>query len=243
MDDEAAIERELNIWISLEHPSILPLRKIGRLNLRLAAIMQMCDKSLDDLVDERGALSEREVLSILGRTLDGLEYAWSQFRLLHLDVKPSNVLVISTLGEAAPELDVKITDWGISRLSAQNAIGRERGRESQGQTVYGAGTPLYMSPERISGQWTMTPSADIYSIGMMAVQLSTGSLPFRLQAVDPLQEIATLKYYENVAYLLAEKGKRFREFCLACLHPFATKRPQTFREAKRAAASAMRGIS
>lgn len=53
--DEKAIEHELNIWVSLDHRSVLPLKKIGRLNYRLAAIMPLLEGSLDDLLATRGA--------------------------------------------------------------------------------------------------------------------------------------------------------------------------------------------
>ena len=59
--DEQAIEHELNIWVSLDHRSVLPLKKIGRLNFRLAAIMPLLEGSLDDVLVTGRTFNEQEV--------------------------------------------------------------------------------------------------------------------------------------------------------------------------------------
>lgn len=76
------VEQELNIWISLEHPSILPLKKIGRLDYRLAAIMPWMQGSLDDTLEQRGSLSESEVALVLLRVAEALDHAWTALRIL-----------------------------------------------------------------------------------------------------------------------------------------------------------------
>lgn len=231
MKDEQAIERELNIWISLDHPSVVSLKKIGRLNYRLAAIMPLLDGSLDNVIEARGSLNEQEVSKIISDILDGLAYAWSDFKILHLDLKPSNVLV-----ESGCPIRIKIADWGISRLAAANQRPRAVKNKSvlmathDLQTAYAAGTPLFMAPERFSGDWALSPTADIYSLGMMAVQLNTGVLPFRFGQVDPAEEIATGSFFENARQMLQNRSDGFRRFCLQCIHPNPAARPSTFRD-------------
>lgn len=231
MKDEQAIEHELNVWISLDHRSVLPLKKIGRLNYRLAAIMPLLEGSLDDVLEARGALNEHEVLTIISDIVDGLEYAWTKFKILHLDLKPSNVLV-----ESNSPIRTKIADWGISRLAAESQ--RARGRKGNAmpmatydeKTAYAVGTPLFMAPERFSGNWGLSPTADIYSLGMMAVQLNTGILPFRFGQVDPAEEIATGSFFENARQMLENRSEDFRHFCLQCIQPNPSARPSTFRD-------------
>lgn len=231
MKDERAIEHELNIWISLNHSSILPLKKIGRLNYRLAAIMSLLDGSLDDIIEARGSLNEQDVAKIISDIVDGLQYAWSAFKILHLDLKPSNVLV-----ESSSPIRVKVADWGISRLAAENQ--RARGLKGSAapkatydqKTACAAGTPLFMAPERFSGNWSLSPTADVYSLGMMAVQLNTGVLPFRFGQVDPAEEIATGSFFENACHLLENRSEDFRRFCLQCIHPSPSARPSAFRD-------------
>ena len=231
MTDERAIERELNIWISLDHSSILPLKKIGRLNYRLAAIMPQLDGSLDDVIEKRGALNEQEVIKIITEIVDGLEYAWSTFNLLHLDLKPSNVLVESD----ASIIRIKIADWGISRLAINNQRARNLKYNPTSEdicnhkTAYAAGTPLFMAPERFSGNWALSPAADIYSLGMMAVQLNTGVLPFRFGQIDPAQEIETGSFFDNACRLLENRSYGFRNLVLQCIHPNPSVRPNVLR--------------
>lgn len=231
MKDERAIEHELNIWISLNHSSVLPLKKIGRLNYRLAAIMPLLDGSLDDVIEARGSLNEQEVVKIISDVGEGLQYAWSAFKILHLDLKPSNVLV-----ESSSPIRVKIADWGISRLAAETQIARRLESSTapmatyHQKTAYAAGTPVFMAPERFSGNWSLSPTADIYSLGMMAVQLNTGILPFRFGEVDPVEEIATGSFFENACHMLENGSGDFRRFCLQCIHPNPSVRPSSFRD-------------
>lgn len=231
MRDEEAIKRELNIWISLNHHAVLPLKKIGRLDYRLAAIMPMLGGSLDDVLEAKGALSEQDVSKIILDIVDGLEYAWTTFKILHLDLKPSNVLV-----ENISPIRIKVADWGISRLAAENS--RARGHQGNTATVarfdqktsYAAGTPLFMAPERFSGSWCLSPTADIYSLGMMAIQLNTGVLPFRFGQTDPVEEIATGSFFVNACQMLENRSEDFRHFCLQCIQPNPSARLSTFRE-------------
>jgi len=229
------VEQELNIWISLQHSSILPLEKIGRLDYRLAAIMPWMQGSLDDTLEQRGSLSESEVALLLLRVAEALDHAWTALRILHLDLKPSNVLT-----DGANAKGVRVADWGISRMAAGRRIARgfAAGRSSENtydlRTAYSAGTPLFMAPERFSGEWTLSPSADVYSLGMMAVQLSTGVLPFRFGQVDPGSEIFSGSYYDNAHAMLAERTTAFRELCLSCIVADPRRRPDGYQEVLRA---------
>jgi eukaryotic-like serine/threonine-protein kinase len=229
--NEQSVEHELNIWISLHHPSILPLKKIGRLNYHLAAIMPLMRVgNLDALLKERGSLSEWEAARIILSMIEGLEYAWSNFGILHLDIKPSNVLI-----ENQSTLSIKIADWGISRLAVdpQQRSGFrqfEMLKNMFGQrTACSAGTPLFMAPERFSGNWILSPTVDIYSLGLIAVLLNTGFLPFQFGQIDPVEEIATGLYFENACVLLSHRTEGFRRFCLECITPNPNSRLSNYR--------------
>jgi serine/threonine protein kinase len=235
MDDQEEVEEELNNWIPLDHVAVVPLLKIARLNYQLAAVMPLYLGSVDQLLAEKGPLSSGEITSILTQVVCALEYAYEKFELLHLDLKPSNVLLDSNR-----PLRVKLTDWGVSRMvsstrkwgSAQS-LEMNLGGASNGCTSYSGGTPLFMAPERLSGAWRLEPSADVYSLGMLAVVLATGMMPFRGGDVDPFEEVATGAYFENSAQLLSVHHRRFTEFCLHCLHPLPGQRPQEYRHIKR----------
>lgn len=231
MADQRAVERELNIWIGLSHHGIVPLLKIGRLDHQLCAIMPRLRRNLDELLLEQVTLDEQEVATRLELVAEALNYAWREFKVLHLDLKPSNFLVDGK--------DIKVADWGISRLGLGRMPANFPVPGGQGvamvsdETSYSAGTPLFMAPERFSGRWVLSPQADVYSLGMIAIQLNCGILPFRFGQVDPAHEITSGTYVENAMRVLADRSERFRRFCLDCINPDPTQRIPTFRDVRK----------
>lgn len=220
-----AIEQELNSWVALEHTNILPLLRIGRLNYRLAAIMPWLQGTLRDELALYTRFSERTVLDVAMQIAEALLYAYEKYHLVHLDLKPANVLVRSR-----EPLSIQISDWGISRIASQIAQANWSETESENQyTAYGAGTPLYMSPERFTGNWKITPQADMYALGMMLVQLITGTLPFRMEGRNPYEEIIYGSYVENVGKILQIKSKRLERIIYSCIHPDVSMRPKMYR--------------
>jgi serine/threonine protein kinase len=81
--------------------------------------------------------------------------------IVHRDIKPENILVTKK-GE------VKVADFGLAQLG-------DGGDQSTGVTM---GTPLYMSPEQVSGR-ELDPRSDVYSFGVTCYQLLCGEPPFR----------------------------------------------------------------
>ncbi len=87
--------------------------------------------------------------------------------LVHLDVKPENILLVD--GKA------KLTDFGIGRYADS------RFAKNPDQLVrQGVGTPRYMSPEqfRVARQQDVGPASDIYSLGLVLYELLDGAPPF-----------------------------------------------------------------
>lgn len=95
--------------------------------------------------------------------------------IVHRDIKPSNVFLhhpAAVGGEV-----VKVLDFGIATLVEHD--GQRLARVTQtGQFV---GTPLYMAPERISGDGGETGAADVYSVAMMFYELLAAKLPFKVR--------------------------------------------------------------
>ena len=79
---------------------------------------------------------------------------------MHRDVKPENILV-TTDGV------VKVADFGLARAYAD-------GRQTQAGTV--TGTVQYLAPEQIRGE-PADPRSDLYSLGIVAFELLTGTAP------------------------------------------------------------------
>jgi len=219
-----AIEQELNSWVALDHKNIVPLLRIGRLNYQLAAIMPWLQGTLDDELASYIVFSEKKALSITLQIAEALRYAYEKFQLVHLDLKPANVLI-----HLREPLSVQVSDWGISRIASQIVQSDWSGVRSENQyTACGAGTPLYMAPERFTGNWKIAPQADMYSLGMMLIQFLSGALPFRLEDSNPCEEIIYGTYVTNVRQILQIKSSRLERIIYSCIHPDSNMRPKTY---------------
>ena len=161
--------REATVIGSLRHPNIVSSLDAGRVGSQLFMVMELAPGiSLASMMDERGErgmglFPVSSVLRIAEETCAGLSAA-HEAGVVHRDIKPSNLMV-------TPQLGVKIIDFGIARLLADNSPRLTL----QGHTV---GTAAYMSPEQAQGG-DVDGRADLYSLGCVIYHLLSGRLPFR----------------------------------------------------------------
>ncbi|GMR09360.1 MAG: hypothetical protein BMS9Abin28_0178 [Anaerolineae bacterium] len=111
----------------------------------------------------------RGIVSVAAQVCAALEHAHSH-GVVHRDLKPENVLIA---GDGA----AKLMDFGIARSVASRMT-------SEGEIV---GTVFYLAPEIALGQ-DFDGRADLYSLGVMLYELTTGELPFAQG--DPLAVIS-----------------------------------------------------
>jgi tetratricopeptide (TPR) repeat protein len=156
----ARFKQELKLSRQLTHQNIIRLYDIGLLKGHRYITMELLEGS--------------DLESMLGRPLDfalGLGYlvqaaaglqAAHDKGVVHRDIKPENLFI--TTGHL-----VKVMDFGIAKNTYKQGLTME------GMT---AGTPQYMAPEQISAFSEVTASADLYSLGLVAYKMFTGTLPF-----------------------------------------------------------------
>jgi serine/threonine protein kinase len=115
------------------------------------------------------------VRAVLRGVLEALAHAHAR-GVLHLDVKPQNVIVRREREQTLTTL----VDFGVARV---HQPGRGAERWADRDTVFG--TLEYMAPEQFRGQLAkFGPWTDLYAVGMMAYELASGALPF--QTSNPL---------------------------------------------------------
>ena len=213
------IHRELDIWMHLSHPNILPLNAVGHIDDELAALSPW--RTLGTLYALRA--EDRSNYSIIKKLLleisKALEYAWNEHRVLHLDIKPSNIF----LGKLTGELEV--ADWGIARIMSENEI--LNAKNSKEFKV--SGTLPFMSPERFFHGYIPSFQTDIYSTGMLALQLVTGQLPFENNKLYP-EAIVSGDYHANAKRLLSNISTSWQHLVLKCISHEPTARFESYRD-------------
>ena len=170
MDSDFIIRRfrhERQILASFEHPFIARLLDGGSTPEGIPYfVMEFIEgETLYDYCDKkRLGLAER--LKIFQKICSALDYAHER-QIIHRDIKPSNIL-INRFGSP------KLLDFGIAKVLDPNLI-----HESVNPTasVMRMMTPDYASPEQIQGT-DITPSSDIYSLGVLLYELLTGHRPY-----------------------------------------------------------------
>jgi hypothetical protein len=153
---------------NLSHPSIAQVYDFAEAMQGRPAflVMELISGPPLTQVLAHGPLPTAQVLDVIAQVAGGLEAAHAA-GVVHRDIKPGNLLVDRS-GM------VKITDFGIAYALGSAPLTRT------GAVI---GTPAYLAPERINGQPAGPPS-DLYSLGMVAYECLTGSLPFTGTAVE-----------------------------------------------------------
>lgn len=161
--------REARAAGRLSHPNIVAIYDCGEEGGNYFIAMEYLEgQTLRNVIDARGALPVREAVDIASQTLDALAYAHAH-HVIHRDIKPENIHI-------QPGGKVKITDFGIARLTEEPALTQD------GQIF---GTPSYMSPEQIEGR-AIDHRSDIFSLGVVLFEMLTGRKPFTGDSVISL---------------------------------------------------------
>ena len=167
------ILRELQIMHDCNSPYIIGFYAAYINDNDVHVCMEQMDcGSLDAILAKKGKLPLDVLGKITYNVVEGLAYLYDVHRIIHRDVKPSNVLVNSS-GK------IKLCDFGVSG-ELINSIANTF-----------VGTSTYMSPERIQGA-AYSVKGDIWSLGLMLVELATGKFPFgsaKMSVLDLLQLI------------------------------------------------------
>ena len=211
----ALFKRELTIWSGLRHPNVISLLEIldGGDAGPLAA-MTWCSGSLREILNTHTRLSIEDSTAITCDIIHGLSNAYERDKVLHLDLKPENVLYDFDLSLRLahgndPKTVLKtykymLSDWGIASIKQRylNAIVALGGNAVSGNyTFNNMGTPVYMAPERFAQGTHATLASDVFSLGMMYFEMLIGRLPFR-EGMNPIQSILSGQYIEDATALI-----------------------------------------
>jgi len=176
--------------------------------------MEVMDTSLDKFyrmaVDQRESIPEPVISKITYAVIAALHYMKEELKLMHRDVKPSNIL-INRKGE------VKICDFGISGHLT----------DSIAKTI-NAGCKPYMAPERINPHDQAIQSydirSDVWSLGITLIEIATGTHPYA-RCKTPFEQLKQV-VVEPPPHLPDRFSPEFVEFVDSCLKKEYRQRPK-----------------
>ncbi|OCT60995.1 hypothetical protein XELAEV_18047020mg [Xenopus laevis] len=153
--------RERDILSKLRHDRIVYFYDAFEKRSALIIVMELCSQEeLLERLTRKLTVSESEIRSFIRQILEGLDYLHHK-NILHLDIKPENILMADTTSE-----QIRICDFG----NAQEL--------TPGDTQYCKyGTPEFVAPE-IVNQMPISTVTDIWPVGVLAYLCLTGVSPF-----------------------------------------------------------------
>jgi serine/threonine-protein kinase len=155
------LRREILLSRDIAHPNIVRIYHLGEsAGVRFLTMQWVDGETLAARIAREAPMPPDRVIEI-GRKLAGALAAAHAVRVLHRDIKPTNILM-------NPDGEPLITDFGLARL-----VG------GPGETLDGVfvGTPDYASPEQARGG-PVDERADLYALGLTLFEMATGRRPF-----------------------------------------------------------------
>ena len=162
--------REVQLMRRVNHENVVRTFDVGADGSLVYFTMEyIAGRSLDDMIYDQ-PFPRSQIPRLIIQVCEGLEAVHGK-NIIHRDLKPGNLMVLSSG-------TVKITDFGVARpevseLTAHNEI---------------VGSASYMAPEIWLGR-AITGSVDLYSLGIILYELTTGELPFDAESPGALMRL------------------------------------------------------
>ena len=164
----------------LDHRHIVHVTDSFEYNNTSYFVMEYCDAgSLDDYIIRKGQLSESEALYFFHQIADALSYMHAH-SMLHLDLKPANVVLRYNDDDDSDKPDAVLVDFGLSKQYDANG-------NPESSTSIGLGTPGYApmeqphyqapEPDSLTGKKDIPVTLDVYALGATLFKMLTGVSP------------------------------------------------------------------
>jgi serine/threonine protein kinase len=158
---EERFAREMRLLAKLDHPNLVRVFDTGEHEGRPYCVLEFAGQQTlaSCNLDLRGRIAALEQVARACATAHS-------HGIVHRDLKPANVFV----GER-----VAVGDFGVAKVLDDPT--------SRTRTGVILGTPAYMAPEQLAGERTEDASCDIYAMGVMLYETTTGQLPFEAETL------------------------------------------------------------
>jgi serine/threonine protein kinase len=207
---------EARTLASLNHPHLIKVHDLDVFQGRAYLVMDSVrGRTLDVWLRDERPTSPR-IATLFEKLAQGVAAA-HRAGILHLDIKPNNILVDE---QGEPHL----IDFGLAR----SCDAWERGSD----TDFGiTGTFLYMSPEQASGALgKLTAQADIFGLGATLYHALTGKPPYSVDSLDRIRQKVRAGDWDTVALQHSTVAPQLKSVCRRALEVDPAARYATMEE-------------
>lgn len=208
---------------ALNHPHVCVVYDVGETEegLPFIAMEYVPGDSLEVAV-RRGDLETTRAIEITMQIADALDAAHTS-RVVHRDIKPANIILLER-GR------IKVLDFGLAKrlplVGSTDQLTIDLRRTHEGQVL---GTPSYMSPEQALGK-EVDHRTDIFSLGVVLYELTTGQLPFRGVSIGEILDKIVHAQPQAMARFNYDIPPELERIALKCLQKQPDRRYQSARE-------------
>ena len=195
--------KEARTIARLDHPGIVRIHDVFEENGTAYYVMDFIEgENLNDLVKREGPLSEERALGYIRQVADALSFVHGH-NIMHLDVKPANILVRKSDDKAV------LIDFGTAKQ--YDSEGTQTSTTPIG--ISAGYAPIEMT--KPGGVQTFSPETDVYSLGATLYYLVTGqNPPDASERMEMIEEGEMLSFPEPVSSAVSdtvEKSMRTRK--------------------------------
>lgn len=225
-------KRELTVWAGLHHANIIHLKEIlATRSSGWVAAMDWCAGSLRNFLDDHTSLSMKEALFIVRDMISGLHFAFKDHGVLHLDVKPQNILFRHDLvgrtlkynNDRVRQYNWVVSDWGLASIKNVTLarLATLPPLDDGVATINNLGTVSYMAPERFIRGVTSSVASDLFAVGLVLYEMLIGELPYQRSNPDVAGQIRSHSYFNAAKMTLAQQRipKLISETILSLIAP------------------------
>jgi len=177
-------DKEIAVMLRIHHENCVNLYEVYETETEVQMVLECLEGGdLFDQIINNGSYTEAAAKVVMKKICIGVQYMHTQ-GIMHRDLKPENILLVSE--DSA--MDVKVADFGLSRLFPEGA-----GPGQKTGTV--CGTPVYVAPEVLAKK-QYGYGVDVWALGVIAYIMLCGSPPFPLD-MDPksVRMVRTSTFY------------------------------------------------
>ena len=206
--------REARAAAGLSHPNVVQAYDAGITDDGTCYFaMELVDgETVDDKLENEGALRADEAYNIALKIAGAMEYAWDRRKLTHGDIKPENI-IISRRGEP------KLADLGLAKSAFDDDVGHI------------AATPLYAPPEVIKRSVdSVNVQTDIYSFGGTVYHMFAGVPPFNEEDSEKVMKMHLYDKHEPLYKRVPVITRSLSDFVDRMLAKDPADRPESWSE-------------